>query len=188
MFKSILVAIDGGPTSRRGFMQALALAKEQGATLHVLHVLDEAPVITGYEGAGYITQDYVDRLEETLRRHARKVLATAEATARKEGQTIHPVLVEARGHGVADVIVREARKLRADLIVLGTHGRRGLRRLVMGSDAESVVHETTVPVLLVRGGAVRKARGDASAASRGRTPRASRRAKKTGATGRARKV
>jgi nucleotide-binding universal stress UspA family protein len=54
------------------------------------------------------------------------------------------------GGPAADVIVREAKKQRADLIVLGTHGRRGMRRLVLGSDAEQVVRMSPVPVLLVR--------------------------------------
>lgn len=176
MFKSILVAVDGGATSMRGFRQALALAKDQAATLHVVHVLDDAPLITGYEGAGYITQDYVDRLDETLRRNANKVLAKAGAEASAEGVAINPVLIEARGNGVAGCIVREAKKLRADLIVLGTHGRTGLQRLVMGSDAEAVVRETKLPVLLVRSGSSRPPRAEkpakAASAPRKTTQRA----------------
>lgn len=60
------------------------------------------------------------------------------------------MLCETVGHAVADVIVEQAKKRRADLIVLGTHGRRGITRLVMGSDAEGVVRTTRMPVLLVR--------------------------------------
>ncbi|MEP7208519.1 MAG: universal stress protein [Casimicrobiaceae bacterium] len=182
MFKSILVAIDGGATSLRGFRQALALAKEQDATLHVLHILDDAPLITGYEGAGYITQDYVDRLDETLRRNANKVLAKAAAEASAAGHAINPVLVEARGNGVAGIIVREARKLRADLIVLGTHGRSGLKRLVMGSDAEAVVRETKLPVLLVRAGPSRASRAKSPAKPGGPTGKTAKRTTKTGTT------
>jgi len=58
--------------------------------------------------------------------------------------------VETAGYGVADVILKQAKKTRADLIVMGTHGRRGVARLVMGSDAEGVVRGAPVPVLLVR--------------------------------------
>ena len=60
------------------------------------------------------------------------------------------MLVESRGHSVADTILEQARKTKADVIVLGTHGRRGLSRILMGSDAEAVVREARVPVLLVR--------------------------------------
>ena len=63
------------------------------------------------------------------------------------------VLVESITRPVADVIVREARKWKADLIVIGTHGRRGLRRVVMGSDAEQVVRSAPAPVLLIRAAA-----------------------------------
>src|ERR1700685_3514197 len=66
------------------------------------------------------------------------------------GVKLKPVLVEKFGGLVADVIISQAKKQRADLIVLGTHGRRGVTRLVMGSDAEGVVRRSPVPVLLVR--------------------------------------
>jgi nucleotide-binding universal stress UspA family protein len=64
---------------------------------------------------------------------------------------VDTLLLETLGRRVADVIVREAKKWRADVIVLGTHGRSGLSRVVLGSDAELVVRESPVPVLLVRG-------------------------------------
>jgi K+-sensing histidine kinase KdpD len=60
------------------------------------------------------------------------------------------VLAESRGGTIADAILSQARKAKADLIVIGTHGRRGLSRVLMGSDAEAVVRESRVPVLLVR--------------------------------------
>ena len=64
---------------------------------------------------------------------------------------VETTLVEARGRRVADVIVAQAKKWKADVIVIGTHGREGLARVVLGSDAELVVRESPVPVLLVRG-------------------------------------
>jgi nucleotide-binding universal stress UspA family protein len=69
---------------------------------------------------------------------------------RKHGIEVEPVLLETVGRRVADLIIKQAKKWRADVIVLGTHGRRGLSRLVMGSDAEVVLRETPIPVLLVR--------------------------------------
>ena len=76
--------------------------------------------------------------------------AKAAADAAKQGLKPTTVMRETIGGPAADVIVREARKQRADLIVMGTHGRRGVRRMVLGSDAEQVVRASPVPVLLVR--------------------------------------
>jgi hypothetical protein len=82
------------------------------------------------------------------------------------------VLVEARAATVAHVIVQQAQKLKADVIVMGTHGRRGLRRALMGSDAEAVVREAGVPVVLVRGAVARKRKATADAALLTRSVRA----------------
>src|SRR5208282_6792120 len=80
----------------------------------------------------------------------KKLLARAEAKVRKRGIEVETVLLETVGRRVADLIIKQAKKWRADVIVLGTHGRRGLARVVMGSDAELVLRETPLPVLLVR--------------------------------------
>lgn len=150
MFKRILVAVDGSPTANRGLKTALALAAEQGATLYALHVIDRATIAAGAVGMEYTPASYIEGVWQGLRDIGQKVLNRAEATARKQEQTIVPVLIETGGRGVADAIVMEARKLKVDLIVLGTHGRRGIRRLVMGSDAEGVLRKAKAPVLLVR--------------------------------------
>jgi nucleotide-binding universal stress UspA family protein len=86
-----------------------------------------------------------------LRKGGTAILARAAAEAKKRGVNAKTVLAENIAGRVADVIVRAAKKQRADLLVLGTHGRRGLTRMVMGSDAELVVRYAPVPVLLVRG-------------------------------------
>jgi nucleotide-binding universal stress UspA family protein len=149
MFKRILVAVDGTPIANRGLVTALALAKEQRATLHVVHVTDERAIVPTFDMAGYVP-DYVDAMVASLRETGRRILAKAQALASKSGQKVEPYLLETRGRGVAGAILQKARAVHADLIVMGTHGRRGMSRLVMGSDAEGVVREATVPVLLVR--------------------------------------
>jgi len=98
----------------------------------------------------HIASPLGEGLLRALRDDGERVLAKAEAEARKAKVKTEAILVEARGYGVADVILRQATNARADLIVMGTHGRRGVARLVMGSDAEGVVRGTRVPVLLVR--------------------------------------
>ena len=85
-----------------------------------------------------------------MRDEGKKLLAKAEGKMRQRRIKADTVLLETLGHRVADLIIKQAKKWRADVIVLGTHGRRGLERVLMGSDAEMVVRESPVPVPLVR--------------------------------------
>lgn len=149
MFKSILVALDGSAASNAGFKAALQLASDQHAKLVALNVIDDTAMAINLEG-GYLPPSYVDTLYDSLRKSGETILAKAQATGRAAGVEITPVLVESRGQTVAHAILMQARKWKADVIVLGTHGRRGLSRLLVGSDAEAVLREATVPVVLVR--------------------------------------
>lgn len=150
MFRRILVPIDGSPTSNLGLREAIKMAQDQSATLCLLHVVDEMIVTRGFDGTMYVTSGYIDEFLAALRKEGKKILAKAENRVKKHAIKCQTVLSETVGHAVADVIIEQAKKWRADLIVLGTHGRRGITRLVMGSDAEGVVRTTRVPVLLVR--------------------------------------
>jgi nucleotide-binding universal stress UspA family protein len=98
----------------------------------------------------HMAPSYIEELILALRAGGKKLLTRAEVKVRKHGLEAETVLVQTFGRRVADVIVIQAKKWRADVIVLGTHGRRGLSRMVMGSDAEWVLREAPVPVLLVR--------------------------------------
>jgi nucleotide-binding universal stress UspA family protein len=144
-YRTILAAVDGSEASNRGLREALRLAKSERAALVIVHVVNELFPYVGVDGAAPI--DVVPVLRES----GRKVLARAAALAAKQGVKAKTVMREVFGGLAADTIVREARRAKADLIVLGTHGRRGVRRLVLGSDAEQVVRTSRVPVLLVRG-------------------------------------
>jgi len=146
MYKRILVPIDGSPASNLGLNEAIKLAKDQGAKLRLFHLVDEYIGVSSAEGVMLDTSD----LLESLRQGGKKIIEKAEALARRNGLTPESVMIESFGGRAADFIVQQAKKWRADLIVLGTHGRRGVKRLVMGSDAEQVVRTTRVPVLLVR--------------------------------------
>ena len=153
MFKRILVPVDGSSTSNRGFEQAVALARAHGATLCLLNVVDEHVIVQHTEDMAALTDQFL----ESMRRSGQAVLDKAKAAAGRSGVDCRTVLVENIASSVADIIVEQAKKQRADVIVMGTHGRRGIRRLVMGSDAEGVVRNSPVPVLLVRGGTKRRA-------------------------------
>lgn len=150
MFRQVLVAIDGSPTGNRGLKSAIGLALDQKAALAIVHVIDDMTGVPVIGDIGYVPPLYVDTLLDDLRVTGRKILAKAEAMARESGVDAKTLLVESKGGSIAEAILRQARKVGADVIVLGTHGRRGLQRMVMGSDAEAVVRESRVPVLLVR--------------------------------------
>ena len=149
MFKRILVPVDGSRTAEAGLKTAIRMARDAKAALVLLHVIDENVLALSGE---YADATYIDRFLADMRAAGKKIIARAEAAAAKQGIRAKTVLVESVGpRRVADIIVQQARKQRADAIVIGTHGRRGLTRLVMGSDAEEVVRSSPVPVTLVRG-------------------------------------
>ena len=146
MFQRILVPVDGSHTAELGLNLAIGMARESGATLYVLHVVPEFIVMQDAIGGAM----YADRLLEGMREAGRQTLAKAEAKVRAKKLKYRAILIEEPAVRVSEVIVSQAKKVKADVIVLGTHGRRGLQRMVMGSDAEGVVREAPVPVLLVR--------------------------------------
>ena len=142
-YEKVLVAVDGSDASRKGLAEAIRLAKAEGATVEVFHVVDELLPLTAET---YCTEDVL----AILRDAGNAVVAEALKSAREQGVTAEGEMLECVGGRTASRIVEEAKRCGADLIVLGTHGRRGLRRLVMGSDAEEVVRTSPVPVLLAR--------------------------------------
>ncbi|WP_284614759.1 universal stress protein [Aquabacterium humicola] len=145
MYTRILVPTDGSPCSERGLREAIALARQLKASLVLLHVVNDFPLLMAMGSAQAVDVPHAGVLEA-----ARATLTQAEAAAAAAGVDAECVLRDARTTPVADVVVEEARTRRCDLIVMGTHGRRGLRRLTMGSDAELVLRHAPVPVLLVR--------------------------------------
>ena len=150
MFKKILVPVDGSRTSRLGLEEAIKLAKDQGAVLYLLHVLEEQITFQDPSiAAGTFIDEYLKAVQET----GKEIISNAEEIAKKAHVRAKSFMLETFSGGTADLIVKQAKKLKVDLIVLGTHGRRGLKRMVMGSDAEGVVRDTPVPVLLVRSSA-----------------------------------
>jgi nucleotide-binding universal stress UspA family protein len=147
MYRRLLVPLDGSATSTRGLREAMGLARAEGARLRLLNVLDERFFFSA--GEGYAMSN-IDEVLASLRAQGRKALEAASKAALRRGVKVETALVESGAVPVSDVILSEARKWRADLIVMGTHGRRGVNRLLLGSDAERVLRGATVPVLLVR--------------------------------------
>jgi nucleotide-binding universal stress UspA family protein len=145
MYQRILVPVDGSATSNRGLQEAVRLSKALGSELRLVHIVDDSALALNPEtgiAAAPLVADFAEGGKE--------ILEEARTLARTEGLDAQTVLHENFTGRVADLIVDEARKWPASLIVMGTHGRRGVRHVVLGSDAQAVVQRSEVPVLLVR--------------------------------------
>ncbi len=145
MYDCILVPLDGSPTAQRGFAEAQTLAKKLGAALRLLYVVDAQMLVT--QVGAYVP---IEGLLTDWQAAGEKLMAEAVAEARAAGLQADSVVRCEVGQRVSDAILQEAKACGARLIVMGTHGRRGLRRMALGSDAEQVLRESPVPVLLVR--------------------------------------
>jgi nucleotide-binding universal stress UspA family protein len=145
MYAKILVPLDGSATARRGLAEAITLAGRLGSTLHLLNVVDARYLVADTALYGLPTQ-----LLDDWQAAGEKLLAEAVAQAQAKGVKSDSVVVCDPGLRVCDLILAEARKTGAELIIMGTHGRRGFSRLTMGSDAELVLRESPVPVLMIR--------------------------------------
>jgi len=145
-YKRILVPVDGSTTSAKGLQEAIKVAKQLRARLRLLHVVEEFAAFSAPEVGANIVP-----LLDAMKSGGRKTLARIERSARSKARGVRfdTMLVEDFGGRVADAIVTQARRWRADLIVMGTHGRRGVQRALLGSDAELVVRYSPVPVLLI---------------------------------------
>jgi len=148
MYQRILVPVDGSPASSNGLREAIALAKLTHGRILLLHVVDDMSLlISSAEYAGLNAGMFA-----ALREAGEKVLAEAKSEVERAGVAVETKLFENVDLPLWQRVVSLVPQWRADLVVKGTHGRRGVRRVVLGSDAEQVVRTASVPVLLVRAG------------------------------------
>ncbi len=147
MYEHILVAVDGSNTSGLALKEAINLAKDRKSSLRLVHAIDLNQAYS--ETAAPYALEYQQELEAA----GRKVIADCSAVARAAGVRFDAKLgaVDSPGQHVYDVIEAEAKRWPADLVVIGTHGRRGIRRLFLGSVAEGLARISSKPLLLVRG-------------------------------------
>ncbi len=144
MYNKVLCPVDGSETSNRGMQEAIALAKDQQARLKFIHVVDAYfPIIDGV--GNFIPVD----IKEVLEENAKSIIADAKKIANDAGVEVELEVLNTVGGRPSATIVDHASVWQADIIVMGTHGLRGINRIVMGSDAENVLRTSTVPVLLV---------------------------------------
>lgn len=145
MYKRILVPFDGSAAAERGLVEAAQLAADMKGRLVIL------VVSTGFVGAIEMAsvRSYDESAAQALAA-CQRLADSAAARAIEVGVDCEKVIVDSRTRSVAQVILEEAQARRCDLIVMGTHGRKGLSRMVLGSDAEAVLRAAEVPVMLVR--------------------------------------
>lgn len=144
MYKRILVPVDGSATSLKALDAALQMAREGAGRVRIVHVLDELAYLSGYGPVG--------DLLAVARDYGNKVLADALARAKASEVPAEALLLEVPGGRLGELVAREATSWGADLVVVGTHGRHGLGRVLLGSGAEQVLRLAPVPVLAVRSG------------------------------------
>lgn len=144
MYKRILVAVDGSDTSRRAFAAALELAKAMGSALQPYYVIENTPMY--FDAPGYdpsILRNQMIAQGDELATEFDKAMAD---------KGVAGAMITGEASSLEDVpalVLNAAQSFGADLIVMGTHGRRGFQRLILGSVAERCVRQSTLPVLLI---------------------------------------
>lgn len=148
LYKKIILAIDGSDTSNHALQEAIKLAEDQKAKLQLIHVVEESFVFHG--GAGFDYSPIIDLYKKEGQRilDLAKEIIRSQSSIKFETKLIQLNPFQGR---IAEVIIEETKKCDGDLLVIGTHGRRGFSHLVLGSVAEHVIRIATTPVLLISG-------------------------------------
>jgi len=146
MYSRILVPTDGSRLAERAVKEAAMLARTAGATLTLFYAAPTYRPPASYEGA--VLQQFVtpERYKRSVRAHAKRLL---DAAARKAGGTVTKAAYEFNDRPY-EAIISAARKHRCDLVVMASHGWRGLKGLVLGSETHKVLTHSKIPVLVVR--------------------------------------
>lgn len=147
MYKRILVPTDGSPLSRKAVRSAVDLAASLGAELVALNVVPRYPTAF-FEGAISLAPEDVVRVEKEWAERGQALAGSVEAVARKSGVKARAVTMSS--DLVAESVLAAVRKHKCDLVVMASHGRKGLRRLLLGSETQHVLTHGQVPVLVLR--------------------------------------
>jgi nucleotide-binding universal stress UspA family protein len=147
MFRRILIATDGSALSRKAVDSGIALAAQHGAELVALTVVPRYPS-NYFDGAMVFAPEDVARIEKQWADAAQKALDAIGSRALAAGIKIETVSITS--DLVAESIIAAAKKHRCDLIVMASHGRKGLKRLLLGSETQHVLTHSTLPVLVLR--------------------------------------
>jgi nucleotide-binding universal stress UspA family protein len=148
MHQRIFIAIDTSTTAQKALEEAIGLANALGARLCIATAIDEGPL--DQHGMGLGSYIDIDKVKQQMHESGNALLDQAQAKAAAAGCVAERKLIESAQRRVAEMIADAASQWQADLIVIGTHGRRGFERMLMGSVAENLVRIATTSLLLVR--------------------------------------
>ncbi len=147
MYNKILVPTDGSALSKKAVRSAIDLAASLGAQLVALHVVPRYPM-SYFEGGMTISADDVARTEKLWADKGQAMVDAAVKLAK--GSKVDAKGVVAQSDLVAEAVMTTARKHKCDLVVMASHGRKGLKRILMGSETQHVLTHSTIPVLVLR--------------------------------------
>jgi len=147
MYKRILVATDGSNLSKKAIASAIELAALSGAELIAVKVTPRYPQ-SYFEGSLPLSQTEVNKIEKQWADGAQKTVDAVAKTAKSKGVSAKAVVV--KSDIVSDAVIAAAKKHKADLIVMASHGRRGIKRLLLGSETQQVLTHANIPVLVLR--------------------------------------
>ena len=144
MYRRILIAVDGSETSNKALSAALEMASYSGgrSVLRLIHVLDQTAFLVGSDPLG--------SLVNAMREAGQKILADGLAIVQSAGVQAETVLIDRLGAHLAETVAADAKEWMASLVVVGTHGRRGVGRMLLGSGAEQIIRLAPCPVLVIR--------------------------------------
>ncbi len=149
MYKHIMVAVDDSDTSDRALTVAIGLAKSCGSRLEIVHAVDESLFPTRARGGAMLVDPAL--VQRALEQEGQRVLSAAAETAHNAGIEAEIRVLASETRHTADQIAEAADAAKVELLVVGSHGRRGVQRLLLGSVAERLVRKANVSVLIVRG-------------------------------------
>jgi nucleotide-binding universal stress UspA family protein len=147
MYRRILVATDGSALSKKAVRSSIGLAAATGAELIALNVVPRYPV-SFFEGGVSIPAQEVARTEKMWQEQGQAVVDRIRESASAEG--VKAIAVTARSDLVAEAILAAAKKHKCDLVVMASHGRKGIKRILLGSETQQVLTHSSIPVLVLR--------------------------------------
>ncbi|MGV3497467.1 MAG: universal stress protein [Hydrogenophaga sp.] len=147
MYKRILLATDGSKLSQKAVDHALGLADLTGAEVVALKIVPRYPQ-TYFEGGVALAAAEIARIEKQWQAEAMETVNAVKALGQKREVKVKPVT--AKGDLVAEAVIATAKRQKCDLIVMASHGRRGIKRLLLGSETQQVLTHSHIPVLVLR--------------------------------------
>lgn len=148
MYKRIMIGIDSSSCSIKALEEVILIARSLQASLRIVHAVDESLLVQ--HGMGIGTYIDIEATKEQMREDGKKMLDDAVAKAKDAGCNAESLLIESTKNRVAEMLVSAAQDWNADLVVVGTHGRRGFERMLVGSVAENLTRIATTSLLLIR--------------------------------------